>query len=68
MKTQIKNIKVGEFFTLKDYGEQDVPECAVWVRGEYDKSSKTYSCCKFNDACHEHFFKGTKEVFAEFYF
>ena len=68
MKTQIKNIKVGEFFTLKDYGEQDVPERAVWVRGEYDKSSRTYSCCKYADVNHEHFFKGAKEVFTEFYF
>gem|GEM_PF-990888 len=69
MEKQIKDLKVGEFFTLKDYGEQDwVKESVVWVRGEYDKGSRTYSCCKFSDANHEHFFKGTKEVFTEFYF
>lgn len=68
MKKQIKDLKAGEFFTLKDYGEQDVKECAVWVRGEYDKGSRTYSCYKFSDVNHEHFFKGTKEVFTEFYF
>ena len=68
MKKQIKDLKVGEFFTLKDYGEHDVQESVVWVRGEYDRSSKTYSCCKFVDANHEHFFKGTKDVYVEFYF
>lgn len=68
MQTTIKNLKVGELFTLKDYGEQDAPERAVWVRGEYDRGSKTFSCCKWENANHEHFFKGSKVVFAEIYF
>lgn len=68
MQTTIKDLKVGDYFTLKGYGEQDVPERAVWVRGEYDRTSKTYSCCKFNDMCHEHFFKGAKVVFTDFIF
>lgn len=68
MEKQIKDIKAGEFFTLKDYGEQEVPERVVWVRGEYDKSSKTYSCYKFSDVNREHFYKGTKKVFTELCF
>ena len=68
MKKQIKDLKIGEFFTLKDYGENDVLERVVWVRDEYDKSSKTYSCYKFSDTNKERFFKGAKEVFTEFYF
>lgn len=40
MKKQIKDIKAGEFFTLKGYGENDVPERAVWVRGEWSQPTK----------------------------
>lgn len=69
MKSTIKDLKNGDFFTLKDYGEEtEVKEKNVWVRGDYDKASKTYSCCKYSDANHEHFFRGTKEVYIDFYF
>jgi hypothetical protein len=65
MKT-IKELKQGEYFTLK---EIEFPkESQVYVRGEYDRSSKTYSCTKWNDTCAERFFKGTKKVFTEFTF
>ena len=68
MKKQIKDLKAGEFFTLKDYGENDVPERAVWVRGEYDKGSRTYSCCKYADANHEHFSKARRKFLWNFIF
>lgn len=69
MKKQIKDLKAGDFFTLRDHGEDtEVRESAVWVRGDYDKGSKTYSCYKYEDVNHEHFFKGTKEVFVDFIF
>ena len=65
MKT-IKELKQGEMFTLK---EIEFPkESQVYVRGEYDRSSKTYSCTKWNDCNAERFFKGTKTVFTEFTF
>lgn len=64
----IKDLKFDEFFTLKDYGEQEVKENVVWVRGEYDRSSKTFSCVKFEDVNHEHFFKGNKVVYTDLYF
>lgn len=63
---KIKDLKVGDYFTLKDYEEPK--ESQVYVRGEYDRSSKTYSCCKFSDIAAERFFKGDKEVYIDFYF
>ena len=68
MQTTIKNVKVGDFFTLKDYGENDAPESAVWVRGEYDRSSKTYCVYKYANVNKESFMKGTRKVFTDFYF
>ena len=59
----IRNIKQGTFFKLNN--SETSP---VWVRGEYDKSTKTFSCYKFDDVCHERFFKGSKLVNIDFEF
>ena len=66
MKRKIKDLKAGEYFTFK---EVECPkESQVWVRGEYDRSSKTYSVTKWADICHEKFVRGDKEVFVDFIF
>lgn len=62
-KKTIKELAKGEFFRLTD--SETAP---VWVRSDYDRSSKKYSCYKFDDVCHENFFKGTKVVFVDFEF
>lgn len=62
-KTTIKQIKKGELFKLKD-----TESAPIWVRGDYDRSSKKYSIYRYDDVCHERFAKGDKEVFVEFYF
>lgn len=67
-QTTIKELKKGYFFTLRDYGEAEISSSPVWIRGEYDKGSKTFSCFKFDDINHEAFFKGSKVVYAEPYF
>ena len=62
----VKELKKGEMFTVK---EIEFPkESQVYVRGEYDRSSKMYSCYKWNDVNAERFFKGNKVVFTEFTF
>lgn len=40
----------------------------VWIRGEYVRSEKKYSCTKFDDINHENWFKGSREVFIDFEF
>ena len=66
MAKELKELKKGDWFTLK---EIEFPkESQVYIRGEYDRSSKTYSCIKWNDMNEERFFKGTKKVFTEFTF
>jgi hypothetical protein len=44
------------------------PNGPVWVRGEYDRSTRTYSVVKFDDINRESFKKGTTEVFVGFIF
>lgn len=62
-KTTIAKLKKGDYFKLS---ESDT--APVWVRGEYVRSEKRYSCYKFDDVCHENFFKSDKEVFVDFEF
>ena len=58
---RIADLKKGEYFTLFNGSP-------VWVRGEYDRSSKKYSCYRFDDVCHERFYNGSKLVFVDFEF
>jgi hypothetical protein len=62
----IKELKKGDFFTLKPI--ETPSENQVYIRGDYDKSSKSYSAVKFSDMNAERFFKGTKEVYTGFTF
>ena len=62
-KTTITKLKKGEFFKLS---ESDT--APVWIKGDYVRSEKKYSCKKFDDINHENWFKGTKEVFIDFEF
>ena len=51
----LRKIKSGEFFKFSANGR-------VYVRGEYDRSSKTYAYTPFDDMNREHFAKGTRKV------
>ena len=66
---KVKELKKGDFFTLKDVTDTAfIPNNIVWVRGEYDRSSKKYECYKYDDVSHFSYFKGDRKVFTEFTF
>ena len=63
---KLKELKKGDFFTRK---EIEYPkDNQVWIRGHYDRTSKTYSCINFNDINREIFLKGTTPVYTNFIF
>ena len=62
----IKELKKGEFFTLKPIAEPK--ESQVYIRGEYDRSEKKYECYKFNDMNAFRYYKGEKEIYTDFVF
>ena len=62
----IKELKKGEFFTLKPIAEPK--ESQVYIRGDYDRSEKKYECIKFNDMNEYRYYKGEKEVYTDFVF
>lgn len=57
----LKDIKRGDFIRLKD-----THTAPVWVRGDYDKSSKTYSLQSCDDISRSIQRKGTVTVFHGF--
>ena len=63
---KIKELKKGEFFTLKAI--ENPSENQVYIRGDYERTEKKYECEKFSDFCFTRFFKGDKVVFVGFTF
>ena len=64
--TKLKDLKKGDFFTLK-YIECP-KESQVYIKGHYDRTTKSFSCVKFSDTNSERFIKSDKLVFTEFTF
>lgn len=63
---KLKELKNGEMFTLKPI--EYPKESQVYIREEYDRSTKRYICIKWSDVNAERLLKGDKEVYTEFYF
>lgn len=47
--TKVASLKKGDYFTIANHDNEEVDSSVVWVRGEYDRSSKRYECCSFDD-------------------
>ena len=65
-KTTIGELKKGDFFTLKPVGFPS--DRLVYVRGDYDRSEKKYSCYKWEDVNHETMKKSGAVCFTGFTF
>ena len=63
---KIKDLKKGEWFTLKPIDEPK--ESQVYIRGDYDRTEKKFCCDKFSDISVWRLFKGDKVVYTDFYF
>ena len=57
----IKDLKVGDYFKLKENGR-------VYVRDSYIRSTKKYGYYDFDDVNRWHECKGTKQVITDFEF
>lgn len=62
----IRQLKKGDFFTKKPI--ENPTENQVFIRGDYDRSTKKFKCCRFNDINSVSYLDGDKEIFTEFTF
>jgi hypothetical protein len=65
---QLKMLKKGEFFARKSMGEQEAKPSQIYVKGDYDPSSKKYWCSRWNDIASGIELKGDTEVYQDFIF
>lgn len=62
----IREIKKGDYFKIVN--SKGVVSYSVYVRGEYDRSTKKYLAYKFYDVCACKEFKPTQQITTEFEF
>jgi hypothetical protein len=62
----IKELKKGKYFTLRPI--EAPKENQVWVRGDYDRSARTYEIICFADVCRTRMLPGSAKVFTDFMF
>lgn len=61
---KIKDLKKGSYFTLNKI---EATSNDIYVRGEYIREAKKYSCYKYNDVNKERLLSGNKQVVNDFY-
>ena len=61
-KVQIKEIKNGEFIRRQSDSK------TTYIKGDYDRTNKDYSCINFDDINKEIFIKSTTKVWVGFTF
>ena len=66
MERKMKELKQGDFFTLKDISEPK--DHQVWIKQEYDRSIKAYWCQCFADISKWKPIKPTMTVYTDFTF
>jgi len=62
----IKDLKKGEYFTLKPINEPT--EKQVFIRAEYDRTEKKYIAIRFDDICSSRSLKPSTVVYTNFTF
>ena len=65
-RTEIRNVKRGDYFTLKDVDEP--AESQVLVRDEFDRKAARYVAHRFTDVNSERCFKSEQAVYVGFTF
>lgn len=60
--TELRKVKRGDFFKRTETAK------TVYIRGEYDRESKRFSCLCFDDMNREIFLKANTRVFVGFDF
>lgn len=61
---RLKDLKRGEFFTLREIPEPK--DNQVYIRGEYDRSLRKYTCGRCDDISYSRNLSGDKEVYTGF--
>ena len=64
----VKELKKGDYFTRKPLSHTEAKPSQVYIRGDYDPSTKKYWCQKWDDISRGIELKGNTEVYQDFIF
>ena len=62
----LKELKKGELFTKKSIEYPN--DNQVFIKSDYDRTSKKYACIRYSDYNDILYIKGNKEIFTDFIF
>lgn len=65
---KLKDLKKDDIFSRKPLNNKEVLAFQVYIKGEYDHSSKRYWCQKWDDISKGMELKGDTEVYQDFIF
>lgn len=65
---KLKELKRGEYFTRKAMNEKEAKLSQVYIKEDYDRSTKKYWCQKWDDISKGMELKGDTEVYTDFIF
>lgn len=65
---KLKQLKKGDFFTLKQMHEQEAKAKDIYIKLEYDRSLRKYECQAFSDINYWKYLKPDTEVYTDFIF
>ena len=65
---KLKELKRGEYFTRKSMHEQEAKPSQVYIKEDYDHSTKKYWCQRWDDISRGIELKGDTEVYTDFIF
>jgi hypothetical protein len=65
---KLKELKHGDFFTRKAMNCQEAKPSQVYIKEDYDRSTKKYWCQKWDDISRGMELKGDTEVYQDFTF
>lgn len=68
MNMKLKQLKKGDFFTLKPMNGKEAEAKDIFLKLDYDRSLKKYECQAFSDICYWKYLKPETEVYTDFTF
>lgn len=65
---KLKELRKGDYFTRKSLSHTEAKPSQVYIKQEYDQSTKKYWCQKWDDISKGIELKGDTEVYQDFIF
>lgn len=63
---KLRELKHGDFFTLKSFSGKTPTDKQVYIKGDYDRSSRKYDCGRADDISYSRLFKADTEIYTDF--